>query len=118
LAGGKFEKRAIVWIPKLALDDEAPIVLHGHDQHGARMHDVFAHRFTAIGQPCAIAAHVEQCTRVDLLAADALLGERVVLTATRRPRIIGRISHASQSRTGRKSAYSAASGVPASGVHS
>jgi len=107
LARRKFEERPIRRVAELPFDDEPPVVGHRHDEHRAGMHDVLAHRGTAVRHSRAVAPHVEQRTVIHLLAAFAMLDERSVARSGRKrgARIIGRgLRHASiQSRGGRKS---------------
>ena len=59
LARRKLDEHATERIAELALDDEAPIRQHGHDQHRARVDDVLARRERAVRESHDVAADVQ-----------------------------------------------------------
>jgi hypothetical protein len=104
LPGRKLQERAVLRIPELAHGDEPSIVQHRDHQHRTGMHDVFAHGLTAVGQPHAVAANVEQRAGIDLLSGQSLLDQRIGSgAAAELGTRVGRGSGHNQSLAGRKS---------------
>ena len=97
LAGRELDEHLVERIAELALDDEAPVGKHRHDQHGAGMHDVLARREAAVGQAHRVAAHVQQ------LAVEHRFGRDLRFDQVRIVRGFARVRSPSQSFATRKS---------------
>src|SRR5690606_13866121 len=75
LAGREFGHDAADRIAELALEQHAPVVQHGNDDHRARMHDVLAPGLAAVGQAHGVAARLQETAIAQRLAVDQGFGQ-------------------------------------------
>jgi hypothetical protein len=75
LAGRNLDEVAPERIAVLALEHHPAIVEQRDDRHRAGVADVLAHRFAAVGQPHAVAVHLEQAPGEHFLAREQRLGQ-------------------------------------------
>src|SRR5690606_13655435 len=81
LASRKLDHDLSHRITVLALHHEAPVGQQGDHHDGTRVHDIFSGGLTAIGQANNIAPNVQEAAVIDLLAAQRVFMQVLVLIA-------------------------------------